>query len=141
MVQFSKMEQKELFIEYRAREIPYEQIAKEIGVSKPTLLKWGRELEVEIGNCRAMELELLQEKYFVSKRTRIELYGKQLNRLSTELDKRDFSGLSTEKLIELQMKIISNLKQEETPIHLKEKRSIEDTLFSDLDTSVVEWRA
>ena len=66
------MEQKERFIELRAKEEPYERIAKELGISKPTLIKWGKELKIEVGNRRALELELLQEKYYVSKRKRIE---------------------------------------------------------------------
>jgi hypothetical protein len=91
-----------------------------------------------------LELELLQEKYFVSKRKRIELYGEQLTRLNEEILKRDLSDLSeilTEKLFKLQMKTVSNLKQEEIQINLKEKRTIEESFEDILDNSYIEWRA
>jgi transposase len=140
LAKVTKMDKKEQFIEMRAKEVPYDQIAKELGVSKPTLIKWGKEFEIEISNRRALELELLQEKYYVTKRKRIELYGEQLERFNEELAKRDLSDIPTEKLIELQMKIVAYLKKEELPIHLKEKRSLEDSLMESLD-SIVEWRA
>ncbi|PGX73779.1 hypothetical protein [Priestia megaterium] len=141
MTKVTKIDQKEKFIELRAKEVSYEEIAKQLAVSKPTLIKWGKELKIEVSNRRALELELLQERYYVSKRKRIELYGEQLKELIVELKKRDLSELSTEKLIELQMKTIATLKQEETPILLKERESLEDSLKIELDSSISEWRA
>ncbi|KLV30442.1 hypothetical protein [Priestia megaterium] len=141
MTKVTKIDQKEKFIELRAKEVTYEEIANQLGVSKPTLIKWGKELEIEVSNRRALELELLQERYYVSKRKRIELYGEQLKELIGELKKRDLSELSTEKLIELQMKTIATLKQEETSIWLKERKSLEDSLKIELDSSISEWRA
>jgi transposase len=135
----TKLDQKERFIELRAKEVPYEQIAKELEVSKPTLIKWGRELELEIGNRRALELELLQDKYFVSKKKRVEYFGEQLSRLNDELAKRDLSEIPTEKLFDITMKTIVSLKQEETEIRLKEKGTLDDTL-EELTTSYYEWR-
>jgi len=141
LTKITKMDQKEKFIELRAKEVPYEQITKELSVSKPTLIKWGKELEVEVSNRRALELEMLQEKYYVSKRKRIEFYGEHLNLLNKELEKRDLSELSTEKIIELQMKTISNLKQEEIQIRLKERKSLEDSLMEGIDSTIKEWLA
>jgi transposase len=42
MTKVTKIDQKEQFIELRAKGVSYDEIAKEIGVSKPTLIKWGR---------------------------------------------------------------------------------------------------
>lgn len=139
MSKVTKMDQKEKFIELRAKEVPYEEIAKQLAVSKPTLIKWGRELEIEVSNRKSLELELLHEKYYVSKKKRIEFYGEQLKELNEELKKRDLSDLSTEKLIELQIKIISNLKQEEVVISLKEKQSLEDSWREGFDSSIIKW--
>lgn len=141
LTKITKMDQKEKFIERRAKEVPYEHIAKELGVSKPTLIKWGKELQIEVSNRRALELELLQEKYYVSKRKRIEFYGEQLNGLNKELEKRDLSEIPTDKLIELQMKTISILKQEEIVISLKEKKRLGECFADTFDSSIVEWKA
>lgn len=140
MAKITKLDQKEQFIELRAKEVPYEQIAKEIGVSKPTLLKWGKELEVEIGNRRSFEMESLQEKYHVSKKKRVEFYGKQLDRLYGELEKRDLAEIPTEKLFDMTMKTVASLKQEETEIRFKRESTMDDTL-ADLTRSFVEFKA
>jgi hypothetical protein len=124
----TKMEKKERFIELRAKEMPYEHISKELEVSKPTLIKWGKELHLDINNRKALELELLQEKYYVSKKKRIELYGEQLERFNEEISKRDLSEVSTEKLIDMQMKVIANLKQEEIPLIVKEEKDLIETM-------------
>jgi len=136
----TKLDQKEQFIQLRAKDVPYEKIAKELGVSKPTLIKWGKEFQIEITNRRAFEIELLQEKYFVSRKKRIELLGIRVEKLVGEIEKRDFSDISTDKLIDMLVKLISLLKQEEIPIKLKEKASFEDTL-AEITDSYIEWKA
>ncbi|AEN91937.1 hypothetical protein BMWSH_5059 [Priestia megaterium WSH-002] len=140
MAKVTKADQKEQFIELRAKEVSYEKISKTLGVSKPTLIKWGKELDIEVSNLRALELELLHEKYYVSKKKRIEFFGEQMNKLNSEINKRDLSEISTEKLIELLMKTMSILKQEETEITLKEKRSMEDSFRESFDSTIVEWK-
>ncbi|MFJ7941555.1 hypothetical protein ACIQYG_24200 [Peribacillus sp. NPDC096622] len=141
MTKIAKLDQKDQFIGLRAKEVPYEQIALQLGVSKPTLIKWGKDMEIEISNRRALELEALQDKYYVSKKKRVEFFGEQLNRLYAELQERDLSEIPTERLFDLTMKTMASLKQEETPINLKEKKSLQDSLMDAFDETVVEWRA
>ena len=84
-----KEEQKSKFIHLRAKGYSYERIAKELGVSKGTLVNWNTELESEIAQIRSIELEALQEEYFLLKEGRIRLLGGQLKALQTEIGKRD----------------------------------------------------
>lgn len=141
MIKVAKIDQKEQFIELRAKGVSYDEISKGIGVSKPTLIKWGRDLQLEISNRYALELELLQEKFYVSKKKRIELFGEQLVRLIEELANRDLSEIPTEKLYDMTMKTAASLKQEETQITLKEVGSMEDTLDDLLNKSAyIEWK-
>lgn len=139
MANITKLDQKEKLIELRAKEVSYQRCAEEIGVSENTLMKWGRELEVEINNQRQLELDALQEKFYVTKKKRIEFYGEQLNRFHAELEKRELSDIPTEKLFDLAMKAVATLKQEETKISFKEKRTIEEAL-NDLGHTFVEWQ-
>ncbi|MEH7115864.1 hypothetical protein V7128_00385 [Neobacillus vireti] len=140
MTKVTKIDQKEQFVELRAKGVSYDDIVKEIGVSKPTLIKWGRELELEISNLKALEWEALQEKYFVSKVKRVELYGEELARLNDEIEKRDYSEIPLEKILDLKLKYTDKLKMEETEIQLKEKGTFDDTLSS-FDEVIVEWKA
>jgi len=109
---FGKEEQKSKFILLRAHGKSYARIAEELGVSKGTLVNWNVELEAEIAQARSVELEALQEEFFLLKEGRIRLLGKQLKTIQAEIGKRDLSKVKTEKLLELQLRYFTELKGE-----------------------------
>jgi len=109
---FGKEEQKSKFILLRAHGKSYARIAEELGVSKGTLVNWNVELEAEIAQARSVELEALQEEFFLLKEGRIRLLGEQLKTIQTEIGKRDLSKVKAEKLLELQLRYFSELKGE-----------------------------
>ena len=71
-----KAELKAEFVQLRAKGLPYVRIAERLGVAKSTLANWNAELEAEIASARAMELEALQEEFFLLKEGRITLLGR-----------------------------------------------------------------
>ena len=81
---------KERFIELRGQGLPLKRIADEIGVSKTTLVNWEQDLKEQIDNLRAMELEALYDKYYLSTRKKVEFFGDVLSRIQGELETRDF---------------------------------------------------
>lgn len=105
-------ETKEKFVELRAKGLSFDRIAAELHVSKQSLINWAKELENEIGNMRRIELEALQEKYYMLKSQRIELFGEKLKAIKDELDKRNLSDLPTDKLFDLFVKYFNLLKEE-----------------------------
>jgi len=107
-----KEEQKSRFIHLRAKGLSYAKIAKELKVSTSTLSNWNQELQEEIAEAKAMELEALQEEYFMLKEGRIRLLGGQLKTIQEEISGRDLSKVSTEKLMELQLRYFDELKTE-----------------------------
>ena len=107
-----KEEQKSRFIHLRAKGNSYARIAQELGVSKGTLVNWNTELEAEITQVRSIELEALQEEFFLLKEGRIRLLGEQLKAIQDEIGKRDLSKIKTDKLIELQLRYFEELKSE-----------------------------
>ena len=107
-----KEEQKSRFIHLRAKGLSYAKIAKELKVSTSTLSNWNQELLEEISQAKALELEALQEEYFMLKEGRIRLLGGQLKALQTEIGKRDLSKIKTDKLMELQLRYFDELKTE-----------------------------
>lgn len=60
----------------------------------------------------------LQERYAMTKRHRIAVFGEVLNRANDELSNRDPSTLPTDKLINLVIKLSDTLKQDETELEL-----------------------
>jgi len=89
---------KERFIELRGQGLPLKRIADEIGVSKTTLVNCEQDLKEQIDNLRAMELEALYDKYYLSTRKKVEFFGDVLSRIQGELETRDLSTIPTEKL-------------------------------------------
>jgi len=91
-------ETKARFLELRGQGLPLKRIADEIGVSKTTLVNWEQDFKEQIDNLRAIELEALYDKYFLSVRKKVEFFGDVLSRIQGELETRDLSTIPTDKL-------------------------------------------
>lgn len=128
---------KQKFIEMRAKGVSFNKIARELKVAKSTLIEWSKSYLTEIENLKAIELEALQEQFYLTKAARIELLGQQMKRIIKEVESRDFSDVSTEKLLDIFSKTLSQLKQEEVQITFKrEGDTLEDLIAS---TNLVTW--
>jgi transposase-like protein len=106
------IETKEKFVELRARGWSFDKIAKELGKAKQTLIDWSKELQDEIGNRKALELETLYEAYYLHKENRLQTFGVLLNKIKKEVEDRDLSEVPTEKLLELLLKYSNQVKEE-----------------------------
>lgn len=127
------MEEKEKFIELRAKGWSFDKIAKELGKAKQTLINWSKELEDEIANLKALELEALYEKHYLLKENRIETFGVLLRKLKDEAMSRDLSEVPTDKLLDLLLKYENQLKDEIiTPIYKTSEEIREDELDKEL---------
>lgn len=89
------------FVSLRAKGLSYDKIAKELEVTKPTLLKWAAELSEEISGAKLLELDGLLEQFELAKVSRVKSLATLLKKVEAELDKRDFTNVKTEKLFEL----------------------------------------
>ncbi len=107
-----KEEQKHRFVVMRAKGYSYARIGRELGVSKGTLTAWNAEMETEVARMRAMELEALQEEFFLLKEGRIRLIGEQLKAIQGEIGRRDLSTVNIDKLLDLQLRYFEQLKGE-----------------------------
>jgi len=127
------MEEKERFIELRAKGWSFDKIAKKLGKAKQTLINWSKELEDEIANLKALELEALYEKHYLLKENRIETFGVLLRKLKDEVMSRDLSDVPTDKLLDLLLKYENQLKDEIiTPIYKTSEEIKEDELDKEL---------
>ena len=120
-----KQELKSEFVELRAKGWSYIRIASRLKVSKSTLSNWRAELENEIASLKAMELEALYEEYFLVKEGRIKLLGETLKAIQQELSTRKLKDVSTDKLIDLQIKVYEVLKEEYVEARPLSTREIE----------------
>lgn len=109
----TNINEQEQFIELRAKGLSFAKISEELGVSKPTLIKWSNEFEVDIQNMRAIEQEALREKYLITREKRLAHLSNSLDKVNQEMGKRDLSEITTEKLFYLNSKLLQDMKAEE----------------------------
>lgn len=124
------MATKKEFIKLRSQGTSFNKIADRLKVSKTTLIEWSKEFEKEIANFKAMELEELFQMYYVQKSKRIELFGNQLDKIINEIDKRDLSDLQTDKLFELKLKYLEQLKKEEIDLSIQIEEDFDEYLMN-----------
>ena len=105
-------ELKERFIELRAKGWSFDKIAKETGKAKQTLIDWSKELQDEIANRKALELEALYETYYLQRESRLQTFGAMLTKIKKGVESRDLSDVPTDKLLELLLKYNSQVKEE-----------------------------
>ena len=120
-------EDKEEFIELRAKNYSFDKIADKLDIAKTTLISWQKELQNDIKNLRAIEKEKLYKQYAMTKEAKIKAFGELLGRIKEELANRDLKEVSTKELIDLAVKINKLLDDE-----------IEDLKFILADDEVTE---
>ena len=120
------IETKRRFIELRAKGYSFDKIAKELGKAKQTLLDWSRDLDQEIAQAKALELDSLYESYSLYKEARLKTLGEILSKLKNEVDKRDLTDLPTDRLLDLFLKYEGVVKESLVEPVFKSSREIEE---------------
>ena len=119
------IETKRRFIELRAKGYSFDKIAKELGKAKQTLLDWSRDLDQEIAQAKALELDSLYESYSLYKEARLKTLGEILSKLKKEVDNRDLTDLPTDRLLDLFLKYEGVVKESLVEPVFKSSREIE----------------
>jgi len=124
-INMADLDKQKEFIRLKAKGMPYEKIAEDIGVSKRTLINWGKKLHYEIENAHALELEALQDEFYLLKERRIKLFGEKLKAISEQIETRGLEEVPTEKLFELFFKMYRLLEKEAVEVKYKSDDEIE----------------
>ena len=124
------LETKHRFIELRAKGYSFDKIALELNKAKQTLIDWSRELKEEIEIRKATELELIYESYFLLKKSRLQSLGDILLRIETEIGQRSLSTIPTDKLLDIYLKYINQIKAELEPVNESKERDPVTIIFT-----------
>ena len=123
-----KHELKQRFIEMRAKDISYDKISKELGVSKQTLINWSKEFNIEISNLKAIEHESLIEKYRLKEESSFKQLSDFISKIEAELGRRELKDVPTEKIFNMYCKHISVLQKRSFNIEFKETKDLMDEI-------------
>jgi transposase len=116
---------KEKFIELRAAGLSFDKIAAKINVSKPTLLKWNKELEKEISELKEVRFEKILETYKANKEQRITRLARELKDAWDAFEKQDYKDLTKREILLMIIRMERRLIEETEP--KKVLKSEEDT--------------
>lgn len=124
----SNIEEQAKFIELRGKGMSFQKIAEEIGVSKPTLIKWNGELLEQVKEAQYMEFENLVEEYGLFRKKRFEIYCKALNSALKEFEERAEKGelkeVPTDKLLnlleQLEKRVEKDTSRELLSVHVRD---------------------
>ena len=116
----------------------YNRITVDLKVSKPTLIKWGRQHQFEIANLRATETEGLIEKFFKPQHERLQHLSALMQRIEQELEQRKFDTVPTARLLGLAANMRSEIARETTlPSFTEATRNIPPAEHVD---EVIDWQ-
>ncbi len=125
-------ETRDKFVELRAQGKSFAAIADELGVSKPTLIDWSRDMQVLIANLRAVHDEALLERYRLTKERQLQALSQQLEIVETEISKRGLSDIPTDKLYNILLRLTEHAREQSTPLKLQRNGLI----MEDLETKM-----
>ena len=106
------------FIFLRSQGWSFNRITQELGISKPTLIKWGRQHQFEIRNLRATETEALFERVFGQRHQRWESLAAQLKKIEAEIEKRDLEEIPASRLHGIAAQLRAEIKKETASEHI-----------------------
>jgi hypothetical protein len=132
---------KERFVELRARGWSFNRIAKELKVSKQSLINWSREFSLEIKNRRAIEFEALLEEHSMTRQKRIEVIGQLLKRMTEELTARPLTTMPTERLLDGIIKLMAECKAVCTELTFAAEENLYESVNKNLEKTVTQWSA
>jgi len=119
------LHEKQKFIILRAKGYSLAKISKELNKCRQTLANWHNELQEEIANAKAIELESLFEECRVSKEHRIKNLSDLMKKINDELAKRNFSDIATDRLIEIKAKLNNQLRSEYLQPQIKSEKQMQ----------------
>lgn len=124
-------ETRQQFVILRAGGKPFAEISETLNVSKPTLIGWSREMRSEIANLKSIETEKLLADSYATKEACLALVREQIGKMLNELNKRDYSDLSTERLAKLLVEYLAFQKGERVAVTLEKKHTMSEALSAD----------
>ncbi|MBK9285086.1 MAG: hypothetical protein IPM51_12335 [Sphingobacteriaceae bacterium] len=103
------VDKQQMFIELRAEGRSFDEIAKRVNISKPTLIKWGKELKEKIEEVS----KVIEEQFIIEqkiKRTiRAQKLSEELDKAYDALKNTDYKNMSKKDLINIIEKIENKL--------------------------------
>jgi len=124
------------FLLLRADGVSFDKIAKEINVSKPTLIKWSKQFYDEINDLQFESLIAIKEEYSFSKKNQYKQLLEHLNKIDEGITNTDLSETSIKDLLHVRNDIATQLQNLECKTHFINTEVMNDLMFEEEQTSL-----
>lgn len=132
-------ERKSQFIELRVKGYSYDKIAKQMKLSKQTLVEWGKQCAAQIESGKRLELDSIASQFALHREERLKSLGSLLQRLEEEIATRDLTEVPTDKLLAMYLKFHSNVTSELVELSVQSSEEIETSLEEEKPRLTVEF--
>lgn len=129
------VEIREQFIERRARGQTLKKIAEDLNLSYNTSCQWNKDYREQISAAKALYLEELEERFYLTTESRLQLFGDQLELIKSEIAKRDLSDMPTHKLFEILIALHKEIRGEAVMPEFLTEQEVEERKTSRLARS------
>lgn len=120
------IETRERFIEARSQGQTLRKISEDLDISYNTSCLWNKDYREQIAATRALYLEELNDKFYLTTEARLQLFGEQLESVKAELARRNLSDMPTHKLFEILIALHKALKEEAIEPHFMTEEEAEE---------------
>ena len=122
-------DEKNRFIELRARGLSFDKISAELNISKPTLIKWNKEMIKEIDNLKYIEMQSVFDQFKISTKEKLEIFLKKQKEVYSALEKQDIKKLSLKDLLKFKELLEMDIHRETSKIQYSNIESVKDYTF------------
>lgn len=118
---------KKKFIELRSSGRSFNSISSELKISKQTLIEWSKEFSIEIKNLKSFQIDGLLRQAQCHLEGQLHQLGVVNKKICDEMSKRDFSNISSEKLIDIWLRFFEISKKTSESLSLSQLKSMDLT--------------
>ena len=97
------------FVQLRSSGKTYNEISDELKISKPTLIKWSKELEGDLHNEMEIQKETLLQNYNLNQERIFKLKSKIIDKLENEILNSNLSDVPKNKLLDTLIKLLDDI--------------------------------
>jgi len=124
------------FLLLRADGVSFDKIAKEIKISKPTLIQWSKKFADEINDLQFESLIAIKEEYSFSKKAKYKQLLEHLNKIDDGITNADLSETSIKDLMHVRNDIATQLQNLECKTHFINTEVMDDLMFGEEQASL-----
>lgn len=119
------------FLILRADDLSFDKIAKELKVSKPTLIQWSKLFSAEINDMRFQSLSDLKEEFKYSKRAKYKQLLIHLGKVDTVIDTKDIEETSFKDLMMIRNNLVAQLDNIERQTSFINTGLVKESMFGE----------